>query len=303
MAALYLIGIDGGGSSTRARLTDGAGRVLGQGSAGPSGLSLGVEAAWAQIDLAIGRCLASAGLPGAAARECALGLGLAGANFKKQAQEFLGRAAHFAHLALETDGGAALLGAFSGKPGVVVVAGTGSVGEALRRDGSRASVGGWGFPVGDEGSGAWLGLGAVRAAQWALDGRAPRGALAEAVYGSIGAESEAILQWCAQAGQGAYAQLAPQVFAAADADPAAAALLGAAAGSICEMADALDPSGQLPVALCGSIGQQLAPRLPARLAIRLRKPEGDAVDGALLLARRTAAGGGLGAAVGVAHGQ
>ena len=303
MAAPYLIGIDGGGTGTRARLPDRAGRVLGHGGAGPSGLSLSVDAAWAHIDLAIARCFASAGLPVAAARECALGLGLAGVNFKEQAEDFRRKGAHFACLALETDAATMLLGAFGGEPGVIVVAGTGSMGEALRRDGSRGSVGGWGFPVGDEGSGAWLGLGAVRAAQWALDGRGPRGALAEAVYQSIGARGEAILAWCAQAGQGAYAALAPLVFAAAGADPVAAALLRAAAGSICEMAEALDPSGELPVALCGSIGRRLAPHLPAKFAARLREPEGDALDGALLLVRRAAAGGTAAAATGVAHGN
>jgi glucosamine kinase len=302
MAALYLIGIDGGGSSTRARLTDRAGRVLGHGEAGPSSLSLGIEGAWAQIDLAIARAFASAGLPPPPPHECALGLGIAGVNFRRQAEGFLRAGARFARLVLETDGAAMLLGAFGGKPGVVVVAGTGSVGEALRRDGSRASAGGWGFPVGDEGSGAWLGMGAVRAAQWARDGRAARGALAETVYRSIGTDPEEILAWCAQAGQGAYARLAPLVFAAAGADPAAAALLRAAADSIHEMADALDPSGELPVALCGSIGQRLVPYVPAGLAPRLREAEGDAVDGALLLARRAAAGGGQTGAIGAAHG-
>ncbi|HEY4038376.1 MAG TPA: BadF/BadG/BcrA/BcrD ATPase family protein [Burkholderiaceae bacterium] len=297
----YLIGIDGGGSATRARLTDGARRVLADGVAGPSGLSLGVKAAWAQIDLAIARCFASAGLPVAAMHECALGVGLAGVNFKEQAQQFLRGAGRFAHVALATDGATMLLGAFSGKPGVVVVAGTGSVGEALRRDGSRAGVGGWGFPIGDEGSGAWLGLGAVRAAQRALDGRGPGGALCEAVYQTIGTHAEAILAWCALAGQGAYAQLAPHVFAAADTDPVAAGLLRSAAGSICEMVDALDASGDLPVALCGSIGSRLVPYLPA-LTARLHEPEGDAVDGALLLVRNAVAAGAL-PSTGVVHGN
>jgi glucosamine kinase len=301
MAAPYLIGIDGGGSGTRARLTDGSGRVLGLGSAGPSGLTLGVDSAWVEVESAIEQCFASAGMPAAPRRQCALGLGLAGANVRMQAQRFLGRAGDFAHLVLETDAAAMLLGAFGGKPGVVVAAGTGSVGEALRPDGSRASVGGWGFPVGDEGSGAWLGLGAVRAAQWALDGRAPRGALAEAVLREVGEEAEALLAWCAQAGQGAYARLAPYVFASAASDPIAAGLVRAAVVSIAEMADALDPGGVLPLAICGSIGVRLAAQLPARFAGRLREPEGDAIDGALLLARRAADGGRPAAALGVAH--
>jgi glucosamine kinase len=63
------------------------------------------------------------------------------------------------------------LGAHGGGPGAIVAAGTGSIDEALRHDGEHVSVGGWGYPVGDEGSGAWLGMCAMREAQLASDGR------------------------------------------------------------------------------------------------------------------------------------
>ncbi|NRD85323.1 ATPase, partial [Burkholderia pseudomallei] len=49
---IFLIGIDGGGTGTRAVLADARGRELAQGSAGPSGLALGIEAAWRSIEAA-----------------------------------------------------------------------------------------------------------------------------------------------------------------------------------------------------------------------------------------------------------
>ncbi|OYU99011.1 MAG: ATPase, partial [Burkholderiales bacterium PBB5] len=187
----YLLGVDGGGSGTRVRLHDAAGRPLGHGEAGPSGLGQGVAQAWAHVQLAIERAFAQAGLLPAEVADCALGLGLAGVNAPARAQAFLRTAPPYALLALDTDAGTALLGAHAGRPGLILAAGTGSVGEALHADGRRVQVGGWGFGVGDEGSGAWLGLQAMREAHRALDGRAADGALARAVWAVAGGQRDA----------------------------------------------------------------------------------------------------------------
>src|SRR6185503_621643 len=111
----------------------------------------------------------------AAPQHCVLGLGLAGAVAPHLAAAFFRAAPDYALIVLETDARTALVGAHEGRPGAIVVVGTGAVGEALHADGRRISVSGWGFPVGDEGSGAWLGLRAMREAQRALDGRAKAG--------------------------------------------------------------------------------------------------------------------------------
>jgi glucosamine kinase len=303
MGTHYLIGIDGGGTGTRARLAARDGRVLANAGAGASGLSLGVDAAWEQIRTAIDRAFAAANLPPAAPSDCTLGLGLAGANFAAQATRFLEKAGAYARVALETDGGAMLLGAFGGRPGVVVLAGTGSAGDALRADGTRVSVGGWGFPVGDEGGGAWLGMGAVRLAQCTLDGRAPRSALSGAILREIGRSPEDMLAWCAKASQGSYARLAPLVFEAGEADRAAVLLIDGAAQALIDMAHALDPTRSLPVAVSGSIGRRLLPRLSQSLGSRLVDAEGDAMDGALLLAQRAIERGAHADAAGGGHGR
>lgn len=292
----FAAGIDGGGSGTRARLQDLQGRPLGYGRAGPSALGQGIAQAWRHIGQALDAAFAEAGLARAPAPEIALGLGLAGVDTESRRAAFLAADPGFAACALFGDGQTTLRGAFGGGPGIVIAAGTGSIGLVQRRDGTQRRAGGWGFPVGDEGSGAWLGLRAVQAAQAALDGRAAAGALTRAVWRVAGADAEALLHWCEHAGQHQYAQLAPCVFdAARDGDPAAAALLDAAAAELARHVEALaadSPADRdLPIVLAGSIGERLRARWPEALRVRCVAPAGDSADGALALLRETLATG------------
>lgn len=287
----YLIGIDGGGSGTRARLATPDGAMLGQGEAGPSALGQGVAQAWVHVQQAVAAAFADAGLAVADPAQCALGLGLSGAHVGSRRAAFAQAAPRFAHIALHDDGSTSLYGALQGRPGAVIAAGTGSIGEALRADGQRITVGGWGFGVGDEGSGAWLGLRAVRHAHRAQDGRVPPGPLAEAVWQLAGRTREALLAWGEGASQATYAQLAPLVFDLEWRDPVAAALLADAVRALEQTAGALDPSGALPLVITGSIGLRLQPRLASALRARCVAPAGDSADGALFLVRQALQGG------------
>jgi glucosamine kinase len=280
-----LLGVDGGGTGTRVRLADRQGRSLGQGEAGPSALGQGSEQAWRHIQQAVQAAAAQAGLANLQLAECAIGLGMSGASVPAQAQSFLNQQPGYAVLALDGDGWTTVLGAHGGAPGAVVAAGTGSVGEALRADGSRVCISGWGWITGDEGSGAWLGLKAIRHAQAVLDGRATGGELARAVLAVVGAEREALLAWNARAGQSGYASLAPLVFDADETDAVAAGFVAEAVAELETLARALDPQGRLPLALCGSIALRLAPQFSGALRARCVSPQGDSADGALHLVR------------------
>ena len=282
----FLVGVDGGGTATRALVARRDGRVLGQGQAGPSALGQGIPAAWTQVTLAISNAFASANLPLPGWDCCAVGAGLSGVSNRPWRDEFVARNIGFAELVAETDSFTMLLGAHGGKPGAIVAAGTGSIGEVLHADGSRFCVGGWGFPVSDEGSGAWLGLRAVRLAQRAMDGRINDGPLVRHVWATCGADRDALQAWCDHAGQFAYAQLAPAVFSHETSDPAAAQLLSRAAASLDEIALALDPQGRLPLAVCGSVGRRLADRLSPPVRSRLVDAADGPTAGALTLIRR-----------------
>lgn len=272
----HWVGIDGGGTSTRALVADASGTVIGRGEAGASALGQGSAQAWRHIAEAV-----AAAAPGVALSDCALGLGLSGTGIPAQLQAFVDADPGVARFSLVTDGLAALLGAHGGEPGALLIAGTGSVAEALLPDGTRRLVGGWGWQIGDEGSGAWLGQQAMKLAQAAFDGRADNGPLAQAVFVAAGASREALLNYCAQAGQAGYARLAPLVFEHADDDPAAVALLDAAARALDALAEAVHPT--LPLALAGSIAQRLLPRLSPAVQTRRVEPRGEPVAGALWL--------------------
>ncbi|MDI9648771.1 BadF/BadG/BcrA/BcrD ATPase family protein [Burkholderia cenocepacia] len=281
-ALLFAIGIDGGGTGTRAVLADRDGRELAQGRGGPSGLGLGIERAWASIGAACADAFTQAGLAFDWS-QCALGCGLAGVNNAAWLTAFRAQAPLGA-LAIESDAYTTVVGAHGGAPGLIVALGTGSIAAALDAAGACRIAGGFGFPSGDEASGAWLGVRALAYAQQALDGRVPRDAFATALLAETGArDRDALVQWSCDANQTIYARLAPIVFAHRT-HPVARALIAQAGDEIGKMIDALDPQHALPVALCGGLADALAPAVPARHAARLRAPLDDSAHGALRLA-------------------
>ena len=284
----FVVGVDGGGTGTRARIVNSQGRVLGEGHSGPSGLLQGVDQAWENIGLALQRAMHNAPEGAASAlhmHNTALGLGLAGANDAQLKQQLLDANPGYRSVQVESDAFTALLGAHRGAPGAIVIAGTGSVGQALFADGRRGIAGGWGFPSGDDGSGAVLGLKAMNLAQRALDGRHAASLLASAVLAATGGNWDAMLAWCCNAGQSRFATLAPLVFEHEDKDENAAALIAESVAAIDRLAYAIDPTRQLPLSILGSIGKRLAERLPGETRQRLVSAQGDAMDGALALTR------------------
>ncbi|WP_374011293.1 BadF/BadG/BcrA/BcrD ATPase family protein [Massilia sp. Se16.2.3] len=195
----YLIGVDGGGTGTRVRLASANGVELAQASAGPSGLSHGIQNAWTTIMQAIGEACAVADIGSPPLSSMAIGLGLAGVHNKEWAAQFVASDPGFAALVLGTDGFSTLMGAHGGEPGAIVAIGTGSVGEAMLEDGSKVEVGGWGFPAGDEASGAWMGLRALNHIEQVIDGRVAGGAFAREVIEACGGSRDAVQVWLGRA--------------------------------------------------------------------------------------------------------
>ena len=297
----FLIGVDGGGSGTRACLAhlphqaSGVPVHLGAGMAGPSGLSLGITNAWTAVEQAIAAAFASAGLPLAPRAAIGLGLGLAGVHNRQWAAQFTAANPGYASLALASDGHTTVLGAHDGAAGAIIALGTGSVGEVRLADGRHLEVGGWGFPSGDEAGGAWIGLHAINHMQQSFDGRRPADAFADAVAQACGvapggrrdpAAREILQQWLADASQTRYAQLAPVVLQHAASNDAARAILLAAGTQVARLAHALDADGTLPIALCGGLAAPLRPYLPPALLARVVPARGDSADGALRLIRQ-----------------
>ena len=277
----YLIGVDGGGTGTRVRLASLDGVELAQATAGPSALSQGIANAWTTILSAVGEACAAANIGDPPLSSMGIGLGLAGVHNKEWAAQFTAANPGFAALVLDTDGFSTLMGAHGGRPGAIVAIGTGSVGEALCEDGRKVEVGGWGFPAGDEASGAWMGLRALNHIEQVLDGRVDGGAFAREVIQFCGGTRDAVQIWLGRANQTAYASLARFVVAHGDSDPVARAILEHAGREVAGIARALDPDACLPLSLCGGLGDVLLAWLPEQTRARCTAPEGDSAQGAL----------------------
>jgi glucosamine kinase len=277
----YLIGVDGGGTGTRVRLANSNGTELAQGQGGPSALSHGIDAAWVAVQSAAAKAFEAASLTGAPLSTIAIGLGLSGVHNKQWAAQFIAANPGYAAVVLETDAFTTLMGAHQGKPGAIVALGTGSCGEALLADGTRREVGGWGFPAGDEASGGWIGLRAINHIEQVLDGRSPSSPFARAVIDHCGGDRDGVQVWLAQANQTRYAQLAPLVLAHSATNSVAHTMLIDAGVQVASIAGALDPTGTLPLALCGGLGEPMRPFLPPVLRARCSIPQGDAASGAL----------------------
>ena len=285
---VLLLGVDGGGTSCRARLCAFSGQLLGEAATGPANLRLGLHESFAEILSAATQCLNQAGLPRSHLGKIVACLALAGASEPAHLAAAQSYPHPFRRAIIVTDAHAACLGAHGDHDGGVIVAGTGTVGWAVV--GARTHrVGGWGMPISDEGSGAWLGCEAVRRLLWALDGRIARTGLLRALGAKFGDDPHAVVTWAQSASPGDFGSLAPDVFehAALD-DPIGRELVALAAGHIDALADRLIGLGAARLALVGGCAPFLASSLDERTKSHLVEPAGDALSGALRLARSLA---------------
>lgn len=285
MDSPLFLGVDGGGSRCRARLEREDGAVLGRGEAGPASLRFGFDAARDAVMEATRQALAEAGLGEQALARTFAGIGLAGTG-QRGARAALESWRHpFAAAWFEGDAYLAWLGAFGGEDGGIVIVGTGSIGLTYRERTVR--VGGYGFPVSDEGSGADLGLGALRYALRTLDGRAPPSPFAEEVLANFAGDPAALIDWLAHATPTDYAAFAPIVVRHAEAgDAVAQELMRDAGARIAELVDALTAKGVGRVALINGLAAFIRRYMPPETAARLVEPLGDAMAGGVLLAKQ-----------------
>lgn len=179
--ALYA-GIDGGQTGSRAVLADADGRVLAIGT-GPACDHItsphGYERNAAAIHDSIGDALQQAGKP--ASDIVAVGMGMTSAPRELQAQPIFERIvreiANPSHIWVDHDAATNLAGATAGGPGVMVIAGSGSIAYGINQAGLEGRAGGLGYLMGDDGSAWWIGIHALQAAAAAADGRGPETAI------------------------------------------------------------------------------------------------------------------------------
>jgi glucosamine kinase len=288
LADFLLLGIDGGGSRCRARLCNIAGATLSEGVGGAANLRLGVDQSFASVLQATIQCMNGAGLSSRDLERVVACVALAGASEPSQL-EAARRHEHPYRMALfVTDAQAACVGAHGGRDGGIIVIGTGSIGWA-ELNGRQYQVGGWGWPISDEGSGAWLGCEALRRTLWAHDGRMPWSALLRSLFAKFRSDPHAIVHWMTDASPKDFGTFAPAIVehALAD-DPVAVELLRLAGGHVDALAQRLIDFGVDRLSLVGGLAASIEPWLADSTRHHLVAPRGDAVAGALQLARSAA---------------
>jgi N-acetylglucosamine kinase-like BadF-type ATPase len=299
-----VLGIDGGGTRTRAALVQGEGRLAFAEGASIKRLRVGAEAAEENLRALMTELRVQAGSPSIAAA-C---VGVASASMPGVHEWITAVLKDFGVRRVEVVGDEviALDAAFRGGPGILQIAGTGSNTIGRAPGGRIESAGGWSSRLGDEGSGYWIGLHALRRALNAFDREEPTRIL-EAVGAAWGTPALADLINLGDSTPGPdYAALAPLILELAEeGDAVAQGVLAQAAADLtafvllvrAKLRRKYNLTEEVPVAFTGGVLEKMQPvRASFFAALKAAAPQMPvaaeavvALDGALWRARRLAA--------------
>lgn len=286
---VLLIGLDGGGTGCRARAARGDGSLGAVVEGGSANIHSDPTGAAQRIADILGRVLQAEGWRYQNSPDLHIVMGLAGASESGAALQ-LADVLPYRNVTILGDIDISLSGAFEDSDGIVMAVGTGSVlarqtGERMRR------VGGYGFALGDEAGGAWIGRRALSMALHVRDGLRRDAPLADAVWGRF-TDLPGLLAFTATARPADYATLAPQIVALDKAGcPLSHAILDEGCDYLLRAIRHLQAGDQnVPIAATGGLGPTLLDRISAKAqpALHIVKPKGTALDGALWRARKLA---------------
>lgn len=224
----YVIGIDGGGSTIRLVVVNAVREIVAE-HIGPTvnPSVVGREESAQRIQSALFSLLEQAALD--PQQIGAVGAGVAGAAPTHSGvwlEGVISEALPLAKVAVSADYEIALVGAVGKRHGVLVLSGTGSLAYGVNAAGESALVGGWGYLIGDEGSGYWFGASALRAVVQAADGRGPETLLTSLILRALALQKPLeIIPWLYHAEVSRtreVAGLVPLILEAADAGDAVA---------------------------------------------------------------------------------
>ncbi|MDK9737938.1 N-acetylglucosamine kinase [Vibrio sp. D404a] len=281
---MYYVGIDGGGTSCRARIRDAQGQFIGEAKSGSANILLGTDIAMASIVAAIRDAGLQGGLTESDFSKMHVGLALAGAEQKSAWLEFMNIDHPFASITLNTDAYGACIGAHNGQDGAIMIGGTGSCG-ILLKEGKQHVVGGREFPISDQGGGAVMGLRLIQQVLLAEDSIRPKTSLCEHVMNHFNNDVDNIVEWSKTAIPKDYGQFSPVIFQLAhEGDDLAIEMLKQTAADIEMFVTALHRKGANQVCLMGSIAERILPWLSPPVQQWIVQPQFDAIEGALMFA-------------------
>ena len=224
----YFIGIDGGGTKTYGVIADEKGNMLASAKRDSSNyLQVGIEKARENMVGMIEELCASQGIDLLGLDYAFIALAGAGRpdNRETIAKALISGGLRQAQIEITPDFTSGLAGGTFGKPGVIVISGTGSVVFGISEKGEQKRVGGWGHILADEGSGYQFGQEALRTVMKAYDGRIPPTKLTDKILKTLNLENpERLVNWSLSEGiqKNNVAALSPYVFEAFNEGDAAA---------------------------------------------------------------------------------
>lgn len=182
---MFVLGIDAGGTKTVCLLADGAGTIIAEARGPGANLHAAGELA---VEKVLHEVMESA-IGDRQIIPAAVCLGIAGVDRDDEAstvRAIMRRLGHRSHAVVVNDALIALVAGAGDAPGVVIIAGTGSIAYGRNREGEAARAGGWGHMIGDEGSGYWIGREALAAVMRAADERGPETRLTADILAHFG---------------------------------------------------------------------------------------------------------------------
>ncbi|MCF8475308.1 MAG: hypothetical protein K9G26_11485 [Emcibacter sp.] len=285
---LYFLGIDGGGSTCRARLISSEGSeeiVLGTGKAGPANPREGVESSIKAIMSSVNKALVTADMDSSILKNTIAGIGLAGIALPDRYHALTQWEHPFRKIFITSDQHIACLGAHNGSDGAIIITGTGSCGICIT-DSKTTEYGGHGFPLGDKGGGAWMGLKALQYGLQAENNLGPKTMLRDLIHDRFKTtDNTIIINKMVYNTPAEYAKLAHLVFTAAEmGDDVATDIIKDGAAYISQMARAMLKLNPPRLSILGGLSRALIPWLDKDIASHLKQPLDNAEAGAILYA-------------------
>ena len=305
----YYLGVDGGGTNCRVRLADENLKTLAEVKNGRSNLQIDDgEPAFKAISDGTRDVFKAAGLDYAETANTYACFGMAGGRMDSARAEFAARPWPFAGVKVYDDIDIAHAGALDGGEGGVIIVGTGSAAMSIV-DGQRHQAGGWGFPIGDQMSGAILGRELVRYAVEAEDGLVEASPLTRAVIAQLGGNNQAVMTWSfgtakdvrivgADGSDGhddllvgrapaEFGRLMPLFFEHFDkGDPVAAKMMELELSYIDTYVRWFQSHNASVMAIVGGFGERLFPILQRRYGNFVALPKFEPLHGAVILAKQ-----------------
>ena len=249
---MYIIGIDGGGTKTVGILTTETGQHLAQVQSGPANYHVvGETQTQAVLEAVVGKLCEKAGVSRTSPIRFCLGMaGLGRVADRKVIGRICDELGIREDRILTHDAHIALIGGTERQEGVIVISGTGAIVYGIDADGREARASGWGYLLGDEGSGYDIAIRGLRAVARAADGRSHPTELTHRILNRLELnEPNALIRWVHAASRDAIARLAEIVFdTARTADRVAERIvddaadeLVCAAGSVIEQLEFIEP--------------------------------------------------------------